>query len=148
MPRPERHSDDTPIAPINRRGGSAFTLIELLIVVAIIGVLLTLIFPAVRGTLGAARGFRCQSSQRTIAFDFSVFADDQLRGSRGNDEQVLRPGMFRMETFQNSQYAVNEFWDYGPVPMYRVPDTKGRDPMRCAEIRGPLDLSPLGVVRE
>lgn len=120
--------------------GRAFTLIELLIVVAIIGVLLALVFPAIRGTLGAARGFRCQASQRTISFDFSVFADDQLRGSRGNDEINLRPGLFRVETFQNSQYAINEFWDYGPVPQYRVPDTKGRDPMRCAEIRGPLSL--------
>jgi prepilin-type processing-associated H-X9-DG protein/prepilin-type N-terminal cleavage/methylation domain-containing protein len=140
LPRPERHFVDPQVAPVRRRAGSAFTLIELLIVVAIIGVLLTLIFPAVRGTLGAARGFRCQSSQRTIAFDFSIFADDDIRGSRGEDDQVMPPGLFRIETFQNSQYGINEFWEFGQVPWYRVPDTKGRDPMRCSEVRGPLDL--------
>lgn len=120
--------------------GRAFTLIELLIVVAIIGVLMALLFPAIRGTLGAARGFRCQASERTIAFDFNVFADDQLHGSRGTDETYLRPGMFRVETFQDSQYGVDEFWDYGSEPVHRVPDSNGRDPMRCAEIRGPLEL--------
>jgi prepilin-type N-terminal cleavage/methylation domain-containing protein/prepilin-type processing-associated H-X9-DG protein len=131
---PSRHC----VAIPRRRGG--FTLIELLVVVAIIAVLIALLFPAIRGTVGAARSFRCQSSQRTIAFDFGVFADDQLHGSRGNDESGLGRGQFRVETFQNSQYGVNEFWAYDNVPVYRVPDTKGRDPMRCAEIRGPLDL--------
>lgn len=121
-------------------GGRAFTLIELLIVISIVGVLIALTFPAVRGTLGAARGFRCQSSQRTIAFDFSVFADDELHGSRGNDETDMAPGLFRLETFIESQYGVDEFWTYPPVPTYRVPDTQGRDPMRCAEVRGPVDL--------
>jgi prepilin-type N-terminal cleavage/methylation domain-containing protein/prepilin-type processing-associated H-X9-DG protein len=122
------------------RGCRAFTLVELLIVVAIIAVLLALIFPAIRGTLAAARSFRCQASQRTIAFDFGVFADDQLHGSRGTDEQSPQRGTFRVETFQDSQYGVDEFWAYGSVPVYRVPDTSGRDPMRCAEVRGPLDL--------
>lgn len=111
-----------------------------MVVIAIIAVLLALLFPAIRGTLGAARGFRCQASERTIAFDFNVFADDQLHGSRGTDEAYLRPGQFRVETFQDSQYGVDEFWAYDPVPVHRVPDTNGRDPMRCAEIRGPLDL--------
>lgn len=118
----------------------AFTLIELLIVAAIIAVLIALVFPAIRGTLSAARGFRCQSSQRTIAFDFSVFADDQLHGPRGNDDTDLNRGMFRVETFQDAQYGVDEFWAYGSVPTHRIPDTQGRDPMRCAEVRGPIDL--------
>ncbi len=109
-------------------------------VVAIIAVLMALLFPAIRGTIGAARGFRCQASERTIAFDFNVFADDQLHGSRGTDETYLRPGQFRVETFQDSQYGVDEFWAYDAEPVHRVPDSKGRDPMRCSEIRGPLDL--------
>lgn len=121
-------------------GVGAFTLIELLIVISIVAVLIALTFPAVRGTLGAARGFRCQSSQRTISFDFSVFADDELHGSRGNDETDMASGLFRIETFIESQYGVDEFWTYPLVPTYRVPDTQGRDPMRCAEVRGPVDL--------
>lgn len=126
--------------PRAKRCPRAFTLIELLIVVAIVTVLLALLFPAIRGTVSAARGFRCQSSQRTIAFDFSVFADDQLHGPRGTDETTLNHGQFRVETFQDAQYGVDEFWAYGSVPAHRVPDTQGRDPMRCAEVRGPIDL--------
>ena len=133
-----------PGSPARRTSSSellhAFTLIELLIVISIIAVLLALIFPAIRGTLSAARAFRCQSSQRTISFDFSVFADDQLHGPRGTDEDNLHRGLFRAETFQDSQYGVDEFWAYGNVPVHRVPDTQGRDPMRCAEVRGPMDL--------
>jgi len=121
----------------------AFTLVELLIVIAIVAVLLALIFPAIRGTLAAARSFRCQSSQRTIAFDFTVFADDQLHGDRGNDGVELRNrALFRAETFQNSQYGTNEFWTYGEnVPTHTVPDTQGRDPMRCAEVDGNIKLT-------
>lgn len=119
----------------------AFTLVELLLVIAIIAVLMAMLFPAIRGTIGAARGFRCQSSQRTIAFDFAVFADDQLHGDRGNDPRVLlNPNLFRAETFQNSQYGVNEFWSYGNTTTATIPDTQGRDPMRCAEVKGNLVL--------
>lgn len=119
---------------------SAFTLIELLIVVTIIAVLISLLFPAISGTISAARAFRCQSSQRTTAFDFTVFADESLHGSRGQDEIDLREGRFRLETFQDSQYQVDEFWAYGAAYTHELPDANGRDPMRCPEVTGTLVL--------
>jgi prepilin-type N-terminal cleavage/methylation domain-containing protein/prepilin-type processing-associated H-X9-DG protein len=137
-PRSPAHRCDGVITPGWRV--RAFTLIELLVVVAIVSVLMALVFPAIRGTISAARGFRCQSSQRTVAFDFSVFADDQLHGDRGNDSTLGNSSFFRAETFQNSQYGINEFWNYGPVASTTIPDTQGRDPMRCAEVKGNLLL--------
>ncbi|HYE03224.1 MAG TPA: prepilin-type N-terminal cleavage/methylation domain-containing protein [Phycisphaerales bacterium] len=119
-----------------RRG---FTIVELLIVVAIIAVLISLILPAASGTLKSARGFRCQLAQRSIAFDFAVFADEQLHGDRGDDE-VLGDRHFRLETFLDSQYMVDEFWAWPGQTVVRIPDTRGNDPMRCAEVSGDLTL--------
>ncbi|MFN7021939.1 MAG: prepilin-type N-terminal cleavage/methylation domain-containing protein [Phycisphaerales bacterium] len=117
-----------------------FTLIEVLLVTAILVVLISLLLPVIGGTISSARSFRCQSSQRTIAFDFQVFADDALHGSRGQDETDLRPGYFRLLTFQDSQYQVNAFWGYGNSTTAELPDANGRDPMRCPEVRGVLKL--------
>lgn len=121
----------------DRRG---FTLVELLIVVAIIALLIGLLLPALGQALGATRSFKCKMGLRSVAFDFSVFADDQLHGSRGNDEIDLRRGRFRLETFENSQYGLGEFWSYGSKTLVTLPDPQGRDPMRCAAVKGELTL--------
>jgi prepilin-type N-terminal cleavage/methylation domain-containing protein/prepilin-type processing-associated H-X9-DG protein len=128
-------------------GRRAFTLVEVLITVAIIAVLLALLLPAARGAVGSARSFKCQMSQRSVAFDFSVFADDQLHPFRGDDDDAdarIRGGparTFRLETFIESQYGVDEFWNdaYGAT-VQRLPDDRGRDPMRCAEVSGVVEL--------
>jgi prepilin-type processing-associated H-X9-DG protein/prepilin-type N-terminal cleavage/methylation domain-containing protein len=139
MPKPLRH----PIfASAAQRWPSraAFTLVELLIVIAIIGVLIALLIPAVRSALGTARGFKCEMSLRSVAFDFGLFADDTLHPFRGDDERDLSHGQFRAETFQDLQYGVDEFWAYGNKASISLPDAQGRDPMRCAEVRGDLVL--------
>lgn len=118
--------------------GNGFTLLELLMVVAIIAVLAGVLIPALSGTIASARSFKCQMSLRSVAFDFSVFADDQLHGSRGNDELDLPRNSFRLETFQNAQYGLEEFWSYGSLVTVRLPDARGRDPMRCAAQSGDL----------
>lgn len=118
----------------------AFTLVELVIVIAIIAVLTSLLIPAIRSTVGAARGFKCQMSLRSVAFDFGVFADDTLHPYRGDDERDLGSNEFRLETFQDLQYGVDEFWAYGPNPTAQRSDRQGRDPMRCTEVKGNLIL--------
>jgi prepilin-type N-terminal cleavage/methylation domain-containing protein/prepilin-type processing-associated H-X9-DG protein len=116
-----------------RRGG--FTLVELLVVIAILGVLIALLLPAAQGTMGAARGFKCQMSERSVAFDFTVFADDTLHGPRGDDEGAAGGRAFRLETFIESQLGIDEFWAYGNVNQYILPDAQGRDPMRCVGVK-------------
>ena len=118
----------------------AFTLIELLVSVAIIAVLIGLVLPAVSAAMKNARGFRCQMGLRSVAFDFSLFADDQLHGDRGTDTSAFGSHRFSLETFQESQYRIDEFWGWGNTLAYTVPDRSGRDPMRCSEVRGELTL--------
>ena len=120
-----------------RRG---FTLLELLISIAIVAVLLAILLPALGYTVRAARGFRCQVSLRSVAFDFSVFADDNLHGERGDDQAVVGRRRFRLETFQESQYGVDEFWRWGSAATHTLPDAEKNDPMRCNEVRGPITL--------
>ena len=121
-------------------GVRAFTLVELLISVAIVAVLLAILLPSLGFTVRAARGFRCQMSLRSVAFDFSVFADDQLHGDRGDDPAAVGPRRFRLETFQESEYGIDEFWRYNGTS-HTVPDAEKNDPMRCPAVRGQLTLT-------
>lgn len=127
-----RHSE-TQRLPARR----AFSLIELLVTVAIISVLVGVMLPALGLMVGHARGFKCQMSLRSVAFDFQIFADDMLHGDRGNDGDS---NTFKIETFQESQYGVDEFWRWGGLGTYTTPDTDGNDPMRCPSVREPLVL--------
>jgi prepilin-type N-terminal cleavage/methylation domain-containing protein/prepilin-type processing-associated H-X9-DG protein len=122
------------------RAREAFTLIELMVTVAIVAMLVAILLPALGYTVRAARGFRCQMSLRSVAFDFSVFADDQLHGDRGNDPRDIGPRRFSIETFQESQYGIDEFWRWETAMTHQYPDVANNDPMRCSEVKGPLTL--------
>ncbi|MBX3405966.1 MAG: prepilin-type N-terminal cleavage/methylation domain-containing protein [Phycisphaeraceae bacterium] len=120
--------------PLLRR--SAFTLIEGLMVVAIIAVLLSLVLPIARGAMASARGFSCQMGLRATVYDFAVFADDILHGQRGSDATSQS---FTLSSFQDSVYGVNEFWAW-PSDPYMLPDARGANPMRCPEVRGGITV--------
>ena len=123
--------------PVSRRK-SGFTLIELLVTVSVIALLIALVLPGLRLAMGSARSFKCQMGQRATAFDFSIFADGTLHGDRGTDSSG---NDFAIETFQESQYGVDEFWRWGEVNQVSLPDAQGNDPMRCPEVRAPLVLA-------
>ena len=116
---------------------SGFTLIEILVTLAVISLLIALTFPMMAGALGMGRSFRCRMGLRSIAFDFAVFADNELHGDRGNDEMLRN--RFRLATFIESQYGIDEFWRF---PLENIhgysPDEDGNDPMRCPEVSGTL----------
>ena len=114
----------------------AYTLIELLATIAIIALLLGLLLPALASSMTAARAFECQMALRSVAFDFNVYADQILHGDRGDDTRYLPDGRFRLETFIESQYRVDEFWAWGSrVNTHTLPDAGGNDPLRCSEVR-------------
>jgi len=66
--------------PADGIGKPAFTLIELLIVVAVIGVLAGLLVPTVLTTMQKAKQVQCQSNLRQIALSVKTYATD-YRGS-------------------------------------------------------------------
>ena len=75
--RPLPHSDKTftPPPPLGARA-SGFTLIELLVVVSLIGVLLSLLVPALGRARAVAKQVVCQTQLRQWALAFNVYASN------------------------------------------------------------------------
>lgn len=125
----------------------AFTLIELLVSITIIALLVSLLLPALARMIGGARQFRCMISLRSITLDFQSFADDQYHPYRGLDEAPKDEGglglgddRFHLATFQESQYRIDEFWDWNESNVHTLPDAGGNDPMRCDAMSGQIVL--------
>lgn len=119
-------------------GYRAFTLVEILVTIAILAVLVSLVLPIAARTIASARGFKCQMSQRSSAYDFTVFADDVYHGNRGRDES--RRTTFKLETFVASQYCLEEFWCWEGDNRHDLPDGDSNDPLRCPEVKGTVVL--------
>jgi len=58
-----------------QRGRSGFTLVELLVVFAVVGVLIGLLLPAVQSARAMARNMQCTSRMRQIGLGIHMFAD-------------------------------------------------------------------------
>lgn len=122
-----------------RSSESGFTIAELLVSITIVAILISLVLPLLARTIAASRGFKCQQSLRSVAYDFQLFADDDLHGYRGEVENQ-RDNTFTIENFAESQYGVHEFWAWPGENRHSIPDGAGYDPMRCAEVKGEIVL--------
>ncbi|MDB5332234.1 MAG: prepilin-type N-terminal cleavage/methylation domain [Phycisphaerales bacterium] len=65
-------------------GRAAFTIVELLVVVGIIAILISLIFPVVKGARSQARAVQCQSNERALWQGILAFATDNENTMPGN----------------------------------------------------------------
>lgn len=110
-----------------------------MVTLAIIAVLLSLLTPALHGALRSARNLKCQASLRAIAYDFMIFADDRTHGPRGDDSRLIN--RFRLSTFQESEYGIDEFWSYGDAQTYLLDQAKEIDPLRCPEVAGAVTVT-------
>lgn len=77
---------------------SAFTLVELVVVIAIIGLLAALILPTLAGSAVAAKSARCQGNLRQVGVALALYAGDEqayplgiVWGFRGGMQRALKP---------------------------------------------------------
>lgn len=109
-----------------RRSASAragLTLLELVVVLAVISLLISILLPAVLATRAASRDLECRTHFKTICQDFNYFADVSGIGARG-DSDKLGDDRFLIEDFQESIYGIAEFWQ-GSTLSRRPIDGKG-----------------------
>ncbi len=91
---------------MRHRTPTAFTLVELLVVIGIVAVLITLLFPAVLGAIESSRRGECLARQTRLAFAMSVYDSRQnflpgvrnrldiAGGPAGRPPGVSTPGWF------------------------------------------------------
>jgi prepilin-type N-terminal cleavage/methylation domain-containing protein/prepilin-type processing-associated H-X9-DG protein len=83
----------------NQRRAGAFTLLELLVVMAIIGILVSLLLPQLAQAKARARRIQCVSDLRQVGVAFHIFLHDheslfpfQLSTNAGGTAEFTRPG--------------------------------------------------------
>ncbi len=107
---PQRLRVQTLVRPVPRR--TAFTLIELVVVMGIIATLMSILIPALSSARESAKKLVCSANMRTITREFDFFVRGENADGQGDSEQ-LGPSWFRVGDFQEHLYGIDEFWDLG-----------------------------------
>ncbi len=142
-----------------RAGRAGFTLVELLTTVAIIGVLVALLLPAVQAARESARRASCTSNLRQVGLGVSLFEDPHKElpmAAYGrpyakfpeNPDDVIGSVFTKLLPFVEQQAAADQYdWSQDwftavnqptvntPVPIYRCASSPGESVQRG--LRGP-----------
>ena len=128
---------------------SAFTLIELLLVLSLIAMLVAVMLPSLRGARERARDVACMSNLRQVAMGLTIYGDERGRLPQrfnwadpdhnwGYDDDLLRAGMaargvfvcprhegasYDRPTFSEPSYGMNWFYDNTPLAVVERTDT-------------------------
>ncbi len=88
---------------------SGYTLMELLVVMAIIALLVSLLMTGLRGVMKQANSLVCMSNLRQIAFEFQRVAEDPATLKRWDDDHADRSG-FGLTSFIDKIYAAGKYF--------------------------------------
>ncbi len=121
----------------------AFTLVELLVVIAIIGILISLLLPAVQAAREAARRSQCANNLKQLATGVLNFEDANKALCPSEIADGYAPWTVLVLPYIE-QTAVYEKWDLTLQYYYQAPEAGGHLPtMYCPSRRTP-SLAPHG----
>ncbi len=110
-----------------RAGRQGFTIVELLVVIAVVSVLLSLLLPAVQMARESARKTQCINNLKNIALAAYTFEARELSLPAGMDQQHVGP-LVRLlpDLEQGSQYSE---WSLSDLYVYWWLNPKNRPPL-------------------
>lgn len=117
-----------------RRFDRAFTLIEMLVVIAIISLLISIVSPSLRGSREAARGIKCMAHMRQLSVATGMFTDEHkerlpgIMGAAWVNRNVSGGGCWLSnppsgQSYWQAALQTGEIWSYTGTEtgIYRCP---------------------------
>lgn len=101
-----------------------FTLIELLIVVAVIAVLMALLLPALNSAKESSKKIVCLGNEKQLGLAFAMYAsesNDWLPNSTSAEITQLGSWCYMLAPYANINWPASSYWPKGGMPIFYCP---------------------------
>ncbi len=113
-----------------RRVRTGFTLLELLVVVAILSVLMSILLTTLSKVRRTATSVLCQTKLRSVSQRFTLFADSHYQFLRTGSDKAYS-SLFSVNDFQSSLYGQIETWDTVDETETVIGLERNKEPLMC-----------------
>ena len=141
------------MSPRHRRTASAFTLVELLVVIGIIAILVAILMPALRRAREQAAEVVCSSNQRQLMQAFLMFAAEHKGHLPGNYTDYANPDFDKRSWLRNRNEPLENvpkggtIWRYvNTLDAYRCPAMPHEAVNSAGSSNGRFDFVSFGVM--